>query len=146
MSSCAPLTQSVSKTTTLQPVLERLGGGRHERRGIDRREFSFRLLLTPLDTPRDGGVEGRDAGGSSSIYVTGRNLSLRGVGIEHATPITHRRVRLQAADSRLDELGLGDLEFDVTLRWCRFVSPESYESGGQVTSPLPQQLLAASKA
>jgi len=95
-----------------------------ERRGGRRRGFDYRLLLTPLD------AEDTDA---EPVYVTGRDLGPRGVGIRHAEPITHRKVRLSAADPTLGDLGLGDLQIDLVLRWCRFIAPGVYESGGRIT-------------
>lgn len=88
----------------------------------ERTAFNFRLLLTPLD-----GAE------RTPVHVTGRDVSDRGIGFDHDEPIEHRRVRLTAADPRLDEIGMGDLEMTVTLRWCRFVGPGCYQSGGSVT-------------
>jgi len=100
----------------------------HERRGAERRSFCFRLALTPLDE-----ATGEPAAGVEPIYVVSRDVSARGIGLEHAETLPYRRVRLFAADPRLDELGLSGLQIDVTLRWCRFVGPARYESGGRVT-------------
>lgn len=119
MSYCAPpakagsLTQEGGSTPRARP----------ERRIAQRREFGYRLLLTPID----------ESSGEPSVHVVGRDVSARGVGFEHTESLPYRRVRLSAADPRLEEIGLADLEIDVTLRWCRFVGPDLYESGGRVT-------------
>jgi hypothetical protein len=101
---------------------------RHERRESGRRSFGYRLLLTPIDEST-----GEPEAEAEPVYVVGRDIGPRGIGLEHAEPLPYRRVRLLAADPRLDELGLGVLELDVTLRWCRFVGASRYESGGRVT-------------
>ncbi|WP_145108503.1 hypothetical protein [Botrimarina mediterranea] len=110
-----------------------MGTCAHERRGADRREFSYRLALTPINE-----ATGKPAADAEPTYVVGRDVSARGIGLEHTEALPYRRVRMRAADPRLEEIGLGGLQIDVTLRWCRFVGPGRYESGGRVTrSNLP---------
>ena len=128
MGDCAPLTDALPDASWQPTECERLGTCVHERRVADRREFCYRLQLTPIDDST-----GEPAVGAVPAYVIGRDVSARGIGLEHAEALPYRRVRLRAADPRLDEIGWGDLQIDVTLRWCRFVGPGRYESGGRVT-------------
>ncbi len=123
MSVCEPVSPSGSVRRSLTAALREYEADHSERRGAARRSFDYRLCLIPLD-----GLQSI----AEPIYVDGRDLSARGVGFEHAEPLTHRKVRLVAADPRLDELGFADLEIDVVLRWCRFLGTGSYESGGRV--------------
>jgi hypothetical protein len=97
-----------------------------DRRQETRLDFAFRLLMTPVR--KDGTVIERSGG---ELVVWGRDLSERGVGFTHAEPLPHRRVRLCAADPRLAALGLDGLELTVVLKWCRFLGPGRYESGGR---------------
>ncbi len=128
MGECAPPLGVLAETAPLPKDPEGAATCRHERRQFRRRTFGYRLLLTPIDEST-GEPEPR----AEPVYVVGRDISRRGIGLEHAEPLPYRRVRLLAADPRLDELGLGVLELDVTLRWCRFVGAARYESGGRVT-------------
>ena len=128
MGDCSPLTDSPPDAVWRQAECERLGTCAHERRGAERRAFCYRLQLTPIDDST-----GEPAAGAKSIDVVSRDISARGIGLEHAEALPYRRVRLRAADPRLEEIGLGGLQIDVTLRWCRFVGPGRYESGGRVT-------------
>lgn len=116
---------SLRSSTSVLPLLDRLSAASRERRESARREFPYRLLLTPIDK---SGSPQSDA----PVEVIGRDLSPRGVGFEHSAPLPFRRVRLRAADPDLARIGLGELEIDVVLRWCRFVGPGRYESGGQI--------------
>ncbi|MEQ8848371.1 hypothetical protein [Botrimarina sp.] len=95
-----------------------------ERRARRRVPFCYRFRLTPLD----GGAEGAPA-----ILVTGRDLSPRGFGFEHTAPLPFRRVRLTGDDPRLGEISLSGVTIDLVLRWCRFLSPGVYHSGGRIT-------------
>lgn len=124
MSLCAPTEVSTASAETLRSILERLDPEGSERRHAQRSSFAYRLRLTALDEPAPTG---------RPLYVTGRDFSAHGVGFSHDDQLTHRRVRLSAADPVLSELGLADLEIDLLLRWCRFVSSGVYESGGRVT-------------
>lgn len=128
MGDCVPLTDATPDAVWQQAECERSGTCAHERRGSDRREFCYRLALTPIDDST-----GEPAADAEPTFVTSRDISARGIGLEHAEALPYRRVRLRAADPRLEEIGLGGLQIDVTLRWCRFVGPGRYESGGRVT-------------
>lgn len=128
MGDCAPPVGVLADVAPLQVRRELAAPCRHERREFGRRAYGYRLRLTPIDE-----ATGEPAAEAEPVYVVGRDITLRGIGLEHAEPLPYRRVRLVAADPRLDELGLGILELDVTLRWCRFVGAARYESGGRVT-------------
>lgn len=121
---CAPADASPIARVSLRSVLERLEPAGPERRRARRATFAYRLLLTPLDNLEPI---------SDPLYVEGRDFSARGVGFEHGEQLPYRRVRLSAADPALDDLGFADLEIDLILKWCRFVSTGVYESGGRVT-------------
>lgn len=121
---CAPTHVAPVIRTSLRSILESLEADGHERRRARRSKFEYRLLLTPLD-----GVEPV----VDPLYVEGRDLSARGIGFEHVDRLDYRRVRLSAADPVLTDLGFGDLQIDLILKWCRFLSPGVYESGGRVT-------------
>lgn len=99
-----------------------------ERREGERTDFSyhFRVVLS--------GGEKNEQGGNEAI-VTGKDLTERGIGFRHEFPLPYRRVRLVAADERLTQMGLADLEFEVILRWCRFLGPGRCESGGRIVRP-----------
>lgn len=124
MSLCAPTEVSTASAETLRSILERLDPEGPERRRVKRSSFAYRLMLTALDAPTPMG---------RPLYVSGRDLSAQGVGFSHGEQLTYRRVRLSAADPVLSELGLANLEIDLLLKWCRFVSPGEYESGGRIT-------------
>ncbi|MGL4514076.1 MAG: hypothetical protein ACRCT8_13375 [Lacipirellulaceae bacterium] len=97
-----------------------------DRRADARLDFEYRLLMTPVR--KDGSIIER-ADGESVVW--GRDLSERGIGFTHTQPLPHRRVLLCAADPRLAALGLDGLELTVVLKWCRFLGPGRYESGGR---------------
>jgi hypothetical protein len=99
-----------------------------DQRTQDRSPFSFRLKLTPLDDL--GAVELAEF--DYEEFVTGKDLGKRGIGFFHEQPMPFRLVRLTAADERLNAMGLGDLQVEVVLKWCRFVSIGRYESGGRI--------------
>lgn len=124
MSLYASAASSPMETVSLRKALESLDPPGRERRRARRSTFCYRLLLTSLDDPEAAGVP---------LCVAGRDFSARGVGFEHPEQLPYRRVRLSAADPVLDELGFADLEIDLLLKWCRFISPGVYESGGRVT-------------
>ena len=128
MPSCASA-PFVHPLRRLEAALGRRRRRPEERRDEPRDDFGFRFRLTPLDAHGDplGPAPGEDA-----TYVFGRDISAGGVGFDHDGPIPHRRVQLVAADDRLTDLGLDDLRIDVVLRWCRFVAPGRYESGGRI--------------
>lgn len=94
------------------------------RRGL-RLDFDYRLRLEPLGVGGDAPHEG--------VIVRGKNLSDSGVGFVHDQPLPFRRVLLTAADPTLDALGLVNFQLQVVLRWCRFLGPGQYESGGRLT-------------
>lgn len=119
-----PLGSSRLVRPTLSSAMQQEHSDLLDRRGGNRRLFDYRLRLTPLEG---------DEPIAESVYVYGRDLSARGVGFEHPETLTHRKVRLVAADPKLDDLGFGDLEIDVVLRWCRFLGTGAYESGGRIT-------------
>ncbi len=107
-----------------RPVFDHLDPAPRERRRERRDPFGYVMRLTPLEGASPVG---------EPMYVVGRNLTPFGVGFEHPAPLPHRRVRLTAADAALEDLGLGDLEIEVVLRWCRFLEAARYESGGRIT-------------
>lgn len=121
---CAPIAEPPRSRLSLAAVIARLEPNSDERRNARRASFEFDLMLTPL---------GADGPNGEPIAVVGRDLCARGVGFVHTQPIEHRRVRLTPADTDLEDLGFGHLQIDLVLRWCRFVSPGCYESGGRVT-------------
>ncbi|MEO0529095.1 MAG: hypothetical protein AAF266_00825 [Planctomycetota bacterium] len=132
---CAPrLTRSRREITSLRSALQRIEPLVQERRDERRTAFPYDLRLTPLDR---GAVAA-----ASPIVVVGRDLSMVGIGFEHAEPLPYRRARLVAADPRLCGLGLATLEIDVLLRWCRFVEPGRYESGGRILRSTTHDLVA----
>ena len=95
-----------------------------ERRRERRNPFRYVMRLTALEGAAPVG---------EPMYVVGRDLTPFGIGFEHPAPLPQRRVRLTAADAALEDLGLGDLELEVMLRWCRFLEAARYESGGRIT-------------
>jgi len=120
------LCASVPDAYVLSAALKNASGvavDRAPRRRSPRRPFPYRFRLQALD---------RGARDSEPILVVGQDLSSRGFGFEHRTPLPYRRVRLTACDPRLGEFGLGDLRIDVILRWCRFLGPGRYVSGGRI--------------
>lgn len=130
MAICAPShVRNRHQATLLRSVLQRIEPQIVERRDDRRAVFTYQMRLTPLD---------RGHAGREVITIVGRDLSVVGIGFEHAGPLPYRKARLSAADPRLDRLGLGELEMDVTLQWCRFMEPGRYESGGRILrSTLP---------
>lgn len=130
MAICAPFPiRNRHQAALLRSVLQRIEPQIAERRDDRRAAFTYQMRLTPLD---------RGQAGREVISIVGRDLSVVGIGFEHAEPLPYRKVRLLAADPRLERLGLGQLEIDVTLQWCRFVEPGRYESGGRILrSTLP---------
>lgn len=120
------VTAPVDDQQGLEPrtVFDRLNPEPLERRREQRDPFRYVMRLTAL--------EGADPVGEP-MYVVGRDLTPFGIGFEHPAPLPHRRVRLSAADAALEDLGLGDLELEVVLRWCRFLEAARYESGGRIT-------------
>ena len=97
-----------------------------ERRGSERSEFAYKLWLTPIGA-EFAGTELRDG-----FEVLGSSISATGFGFLHSAPLPFRNVRINSADPRLDELGLGRLQMDLVLKWCRFLRPGQYESGGRI--------------
>ena len=95
-----------------------------ERRRKHRTDFDYRLRLEPIGVGADAPIEG--------MLVRGKDLSDAGVGITHSCPLPFRKVRLTSADTALDALGVANLELEVLLRWCRFLAPGRYESGGRL--------------
>lgn len=59
------------------------------------------------------------------VWVVGKELSVGGLGFFHQQPIPHRDLLMQV-DPSAEELWL-----ILRLRWCRFLRPGWYESGGQ---------------
>lgn len=117
----------------------RLSGGKEDyrkrnlkRRSHKRADFSFRLLISPLDS---NGVDNTLSSASNEIYVTGKDISDVGLGFFHDKPFPFRHAQIMAADDRLDEIGLGDMRLALTIRWCRFIGHGRYESGCRVAWP-----------
>lgn len=126
-----PVIESINRSMIDRPTLRfamaQADQAQSGRRSGRRHSFDYRLLLTPLDeTPRIHQFS------ADPIYVYGRDLGAQGIGFEHQESLVYRKVRLRAADERLEELGYGDLEIDVVLRWCRFLATGTYESGGRI--------------
>lgn len=94
-----------------------------ERRKAPRSRVEGRFRIEPLE-----GIGGKGL----DIYVTLKDLSKRGVCFVHETPLPFRLVRLIPADRRIDSLGLESMKIDLVLKWCRFIGPGHYESGGRI--------------
>ena len=101
-----------------------------ERRLQPRTPFRYRFLLQPRN------CEGLLGDSASPIEVFGTNLSPRGFGFYHEALLPYREVRLKAADPRLEAKGMGQLELEVILKWCRFLGPGRYQSGGRIARKL----------
>ncbi len=119
-------------TTPLERLSVATGQATATLRGIERRDegrtdFSYRFRVAL--------ASGEDWSGDEETIVFGKDLTERGVGFLHDRPLPYRRLRLVAADPRLTEIGLADLEIELILRWCRFLAPGSYESGGRIARP-----------
>ncbi len=111
-------------------------GTNRKRRSHKRAIFDYRLLIRPLEeNHREDQTAVLTDDLSEAYYVIGKDLSEVGLGIFHREPLPFRRARLEAADERLEAMGLGDMTFELTIRWCRFISEQRYESGCRVWWP-----------
>lgn len=101
-----------------------------KRRACKRADFSYRLLIRPLESSVDQNADSLE---SEAMYVTGKDISEIGFGFFHENPFPYRRALVEAADDRLDAIGLGDMSLELTIRWCRFIGQGQYESGSRVS-------------
>lgn len=124
MSVCAPDVDIRELAAWTDLLDSRPGAPPRERRARRRIPFCYGFKLTPLD---------EEAAGAPTIRVMGRDLSPRGFGFEHEGPLPFRLVRLVGDDPRLGEVSLDGVTIELVLRWCRFVSPGVYHSGGRIT-------------
>lgn len=131
----ATATTSTLKTAPLDKpmlLLERLPTIQTELEGVERRSdprsaFPYRMLLEPLD--------GDPAEHRQTIQVLGVNISATGFCFSYDEPLPYRRVSLIAADARLAEFGMAGLNFELVIRWRRFVAQGCYEIGGRIVWP-----------
>ena len=90
-----------------------------ERRREMRYPFPHLIVLTPVNDTGERQVD-------ETVVVAGRQLSERGLGFFHPTPLPFRHV---IATLELD--GGREVSFLLDLNWCRFTRRGWYESGGR---------------
>jgi hypothetical protein len=108
---------------TVPPVVEsllRIHSDRpiDERRSEIRHPYSKLIELLPIDkrTLRSIG---------DPITVVGKELSVGGIGFYHHEVIPYRYLLVPVSQGKIDAWLL------TRIRWCRFLKPGWYESGGQ---------------
>lgn len=95
----------------------------YERRWEARQPYARLISVVPVDKlscePTD-----------EPIAVVGKELSPGGFGFFHQQPIPFRHLLMQACP--MDE----ETWLLLRIRWCRFLQPGWYESGGQFIKPI----------
>lgn len=102
-----------------------------ERRRHVRVAIPVLFRLTPLDDDRQP-IRGK------SLVVVGKNISQRGFSFVYNRPVSYRRARLT-----LIQPGLGQLDAELDIRWCRFTGSGWYESGGRLVRAASREWLTA---
>lgn len=92
----------------------------HERRQDERLPIPVLFRLTPLEP------NGRPIADEVTTVV-GKNISRRGISFFHERPLPHRRAQIE-----LVQPGMGEFAAEVDVKWCRFLRPGWYESGGRL--------------
>jgi hypothetical protein len=114
---------------TISSLLAELPASWHAATAVpDRRaEPRFRCDCTALLTPLDEG----EVATAEPVRVAIADISRHGIGLIHREPLPHRQALIT-----IESFGDAPVQFIVRLKWCRFKSPERYESGGQIVRVL----------
>ena len=117
------IVQTGNKNEIARLVRKLLANSGQSERGMERRKeqrfpFFTLLAMTPVDT--DLTILG------DPILVMGKQISLSGLGFIHTVALPYKDFLVAAADDDLD-----DVQVLLRSKWCRFVGPGWYESGGQ---------------
>jgi hypothetical protein len=108
-------------TQQIEQLLEKVNPTvNHERRQDERFPIPVLFRLTPLDADRRPIQD-------EVTTVVGKNLSRRGMSFFHERPLPHRRALVE-----LIQPGMGDFSAEIDVKWCRFLRPGWYESGGRL--------------
>ena len=95
-----------------------------ERRSEPRYPYCKMICLVPTDRHSLEKV-------GDPVWVIGKELSTGGLGFFHQQPIPHRDLLMQV------DPAAEDLWLLMRIRWCRFLRPGWYESGGQFLRTAP---------
>ncbi len=115
--------QDVATIVLRQLTKQAKGSIPSERRREPRYSFPVVIQLTPVDPKTLQPVD-------QPRLATGVQISASGLGFYHCRPIPHRCV-LVAFDIDRSSTGPPEPRLLMRTKWCRFVGPDLYESGGQ---------------
>ncbi|QDT63416.1 hypothetical protein [Calycomorphotria hydatis] len=109
--------RQLPRVSWVKPGLSRVNRQSH------RVPFHVELVVTPYD------LKQREICGEPMI-ANGCDISLRGISFTHVEQIVSSYALVEMTDVTAAEKRIGPLF--VKLRWCHFIGPNRYQSGGLI--------------